>query len=528
MNLVLKYAVLPSLLLSLSTSCKHEDRKSGLESEISGSASNLPSDLGVGFDSETQVIKSQCVTGSPVWRGAQDSSIEYGQDLSFNDIVKSYGGGAKVGATVFGFDVKGAAEFASKNASTEYSSTITLVNKVSLKKLILSNPKLTTQGKAELSEGRASDTVRETCGNEFFNEIEYGAQIFVVAKFDFASAQDKVEFKGNASVSLLGIGEIGGSISHLSDKVKKSGRVSITARQVGGNPEELSSILSTGVISCSLVDFEKTCLPALTAIVKYASEDFRKSLSSSPDPQDLYEAQLAADAAAAKGKTVAKRDPGNAKGWAEVNFITAKYADILIEGARLVPEIDVPLINAEIERTRSLVYDDFQVQLKDSERASSLLRDTSLSDIKRKRITEIESATTKNKEVLASIGKTCMAQPGKCIETYKKYKSEQVQAYDARQLSFDICLIKADMDNTSWVLKGADSKAIGTIRFNSDGNLAGYSSNDEKTWKVDGCLLRLYNASGVATTVFGKIEESGDSMSGQGLKDAPRTLDRQK
>ncbi|RZA21598.1 MAG: hypothetical protein EOP10_16445, partial [Proteobacteria bacterium] len=101
LSLYPKHLALPLMIFAMASSCKHED-KSGLESEISGSAANLPSDLGVGFDSETQVIKSQCVTGTPVWRGAQDSSIEYGQDLSFNDIMKSYGGGAKVGATVYG------------------------------------------------------------------------------------------------------------------------------------------------------------------------------------------------------------------------------------------------------------------------------------------------------------------------------------------------------------------------------------------------------------------------------------------
>ncbi|RYZ86536.1 MAG: hypothetical protein EOP04_13680 [Proteobacteria bacterium] len=415
-------------------------------------------------------------------------------------------------------------EFASKNATTEYSSSITLVNKVSLKKLLLSSPRLTKTGKAELEEDRARDTVRETCGNEFFNEIEYGAQIFVVAKFDFASAQDKIEFKGNASVSLLGIGEIGGNISHLSDKVKKSGRVSISARQVGGNPEELSKILSSGVISCSLVDFEKTCLPALQAIVKYASEDFRKGLEGAPDPQIQYEQELAAEAAVKRGEAPPKKDPGNAKGWAEVNFITAKYSDVKIDGARLVPEVDIPLVNAEIERTRAQVYDEFQVQLMDSERAANLLRDSTLSDIKRKRIKEIAASTNKNKDALATVGKGCMITPGKCVESYANYKNTQMQVYDERQLSLGICLVKSDMDDTSWALKGDANKALGTIRFNPDGKLDGYTSETEKTWKVDGCILRFYNEADVASTVFGKIEESGKAMSGQASDNTSRSL----
>lgn len=521
MHTLLKKALIPSVLLALTASCKHEDKKSDLESEVSGSATNLPSDLGVGFDSDTQVIKSQCVTGTPVWRGAQDSSIEYGQDLSFNDIVKSYGGGAKVGATVYGFDVKGAAEFASKNASTEYSSNLTLVNKITLKKLVLANPRLTAQGEAEMSDGRARDTVRETCGNEYFNEIEYGAQLFVVAKFDFASAQDKIEFKGNASVSLLGIGELGGSISHLSDKVKKSGRVTITARQVGGNPEDLSSILSSGVITCSLVDFEKTCLPALTAIVKYASEDFRKSLSSLPDPQTLYEKELAAGSAS-KNKT----NPGNAKGWAEVNFITAKYSDVKIGSARLVPEIDIPLVNADITKTRAQVYDDFQIALNDAQRATDLLRDPSLSDLKRKQILAIESATNKNRDALATVGTTCMAQPAKCIEAYRKYKAEQMKSYDSRQLSFGICLIKSDLDDTSWNYLLSEKAAPVAIKLNASGTVANATDKDTKTWKVDGCILRFYNDAGTATTVFGKIDDSGTTMSGPGADESTRTLNR--
>ncbi len=528
MNSSLKNALLPSLLALSTFACKSDGHKSQLESEISGSATSLPSDLGVGFDSETQVIKSQCVSGSPVWRGAQDSSIEYGQDLSFNDIMKSYGGGAKVGATVYGFDVKGGADFATQNAATEYSSNLTLTNKITLKKLVLSNPRLTAIGKSELSNGRAKDTVRETCGNEYFNEIEYGAQIFVVAKFDFANAQDKIEFKGNASVSLLGVGELGGNISHLSDNVKKNSRVSISARQVGGNPEQLSSILSTGVISCSLVDFDKTCLPALTAIVKYASEDFRKSLESLPDPQDLYEQEQAAQAAIAAGDLKPKRDPGNAKGWAEVNFITAKYADAKIDGAKLVPEVDVPLLNTDIIKTRAQVYDDFQVALKDSQRASDLLRDPTLSDLKRQQIQAIDAATSKNRENLANVGTVCMNQPAKCIDTYRKYKAEQLQAYDARALSFGICLVPSDINDTTWILRGADAKEIATIRLLASGTVADDPSADDKTWKVDGCILRFYNAAGGATTVFGKIDDTGTTMSGVGVKDAPRSLERKK
>lgn len=527
MKLNSKHLVLPLLLITVGTACKHKDG-SQLESEISGSAGNLPSDLGVGFDSETQVIKSQCVTGTPVWRGAQDSSIEYGQDLSFNDIIKSYGGGAKAGGNIAGFDVNGSASFASKNAANEFSSTITLVNKVSLKRLVLANPRLTKQGKAELIEDRARDTVRETCGNEFFNEIEYGAQIFVVAKFDFANAQDKLEFKGSASVSLLGIGELGGNISHLSDKVKKSGRVSISARQVGGNPEDLSSIMSTGVISCSLVDFERTCLPALSAIVQYASNDFRKSLASSPDPEVMYQKELEAGAVEEGEGVRTKRNPGNAKGWAEVNFITAKYADLKIDGARLVPEIDIPLTNVDIDRARTQVYDDFQVQLLDSERAATMLRDGTLSDIKRKRIKEIDLATTKNKENLAVVGKTCMTQPGKCLEAYSNYKSQQLQAYDSRQLSLGICLVKSDIDASSWILKGDAGKNLGTVVFNADGTLTGYTSEDEKSWKVEGCILRFYKDPATVSTVFSKVEESGDAMNGESTSGEMRSLVRSK
>ncbi len=522
-----KKVVLPLIFMSLTSaslvSCKH-DGKSNLESEISGSATNLPSDLGVGFDNETQVIKSQCVTGTPVWRGAQDASIEYGQDLSYDDIIKAYGGGAKIGASVAGFDVKGAAEFASKNATTEYSSSISLVNKISLKKLILANPKLTELGKSELVENRARDTVRETCGNEFFNQIEYGAQIFVIAKFDFANAQDKIEFKGNASVSLLGIGELGGNISHLSDKIKKSGRVTISARQVGGNPEELSKILSSGVITCSLVDFEKTCLPALTAIVKYASEDFREGLKKSPDPQLQYENELSES----KSAKDTKRNPGDAKGWAEVNFITAKYANVKIGGARLVPEIDVPLVNVEIERTRSNVFDEFQVNLLDAERATALLRDATLSDTRRIRIKEIDLATSKNKENLAEVGQICMSEPTKCIATYARYKKEQLQAYDRRHLSSGICLVKSDIDNSSWILSGADKKTIATARFNADGTITGYSNDNEKSWKVEGCILRFYNSAGLSTTVFSKIDDSGNSMSGEASDNSQRYLVRSK
>ncbi|MBC7660991.1 MAG: hypothetical protein H7249_14940 [Chitinophagaceae bacterium] len=501
-----------ALLSALASSaCKHDNDKpagSGLESSVSGSADKLPASLGVGFDSETQTKKTKCVEGTAVWRGAQDAKFEFGQDLTFESILREIAGGAEIGGRLQVYDIKGAADFASKYASTAYSSTITISNNVTLKKLLLQNVKMTAAGKAETVEGKPLDTIRATCGDEYFDTIVYGAQLFVVAKFDFESAQDKLEFKGSASVSLAGVGQLGGQISTLSDKLKRHSKVSITARQVGGNTDELSSVLSSEIITCSLADFEAKCLPMLVKIVNYTKDTFREGLKNLPDPE--------------------KSKIGDPKGWAEMAFTTTRYADEKIDGVVMVPTIDTPLVTAEIEHDRALIYDSFQLMLMDHERATKLLRDFTLSDLQRKRIEDIEKATADNKDALASAGDVCMKQPTKCVAKFADYMAN-VKPYDARLLSLDICLIKADIDGTTWAFSRSNGTFIDNVTLASSGKIENHTSEYEKTWKVDGCILSFVNVNGVPSTIFDKIE-SADRMTGVFMQDNSfrHVLDRKK
>ena len=495
MRSISRYSLLSVLLSAALFGCKHDSKDqpaSDLESEVSGSAAKLPSSLGVGFDSETQTRKTKCVEGTPVWRGAQDAKFEFGQDLSFDQILKEISGGGNVGAKLSVFDIKGAADFASKYASSQYSSTITLSNNVTLKKLLLQNPHLTDAGQAEVSGGKTTETVRKTCGDEYFDTIVYGAQLFVVAKFDFQSAQDKLAFKGSAAVSLAGVGELGGQISNLNDKIKRNSKVSITARQVGGNTDELSSILSAEIITCSLEEFDKKCLPMLVKIVNYAKDSFREGLKKLPDPEN--------------------NKVGDPKGWAEITFSTTKYADEKIDGIVLIPNIDVPLITEEIEKNRGQIYDSFQAMLLDNERAAKLLRDFTLSDFQRKKVEEVERSTAANKDALAVVGDVCMKTPAKCEAKYADYKAS-VKTYDQRLLSLDICLTKADIDNTSWNFTRSNGSFIGKVTLASSGKIENYNSEYETTWKVDGCILRFINVNGVPSTIYDQIE-SVDRMTG--------------
>ena len=121
MRLLSKFLIFPIATIFLLESCKSSRGKndSELEGEISGLSDKVPGNLGYGFESDTQTLKSPCVSGFPQWAGAFESHVNYGQDLDLATLQNIFSGGANLGVKLSIFDVKGAADVAVKQAVDE-------------------------------------------------------------------------------------------------------------------------------------------------------------------------------------------------------------------------------------------------------------------------------------------------------------------------------------------------------------------------------------------------------------------------
>lgn len=475
------------------------NEQSVLNGEISGQASRLPNGLGQGFESDTQTLKANCITGDLVYAGGPAAEVNYTQDVTYDEVLDNISGGLNVGVGINIFDIKGAADFASKEASDAFSSTITLTSTAAVKSAVLQNIRLTDLGKAMAKDGQVSEAVRKNCGDEFVSQIDYSAKLFINTKFRFNSAQDRLEFKGSASMSLLGIGELGGNISKLSDNLKKNSSVSITAKQIGGNPENLSKILDDSVISCNLADFEAKCLPMLKALVKYAREDFPASLAQDPVPT-------------------------SSKGWAEILYKTDKYSDHpILSGSDVVtfvPQKNDSLLTREIEQARNNTYDEYEKQMTAYVRASDLLRDFPLDDSQREKVTAVMEATAQNRKSLANVGEICLKTPTSCIEQFEKYKANAV-AFDERNLSTKVCLSHADIADSKWSFGRTNGDAIGTIILAANGKILESGHTNETKWAVEGCILRFYSDKNIVTTTFDIMANKEHLIGNYYAKDRP-------
>jgi len=395
-------------LLTLSSCGPNETTTSVTQSEISGSTDLVPASLGKGFDSLTQTIKGKCVTGTPVWAGAPEADVAYLHDLDFDTLLVNFNGGINVGAKIALFEIKGAGEYASKNAADEFSSTVSLVNNITIKKKVLDELRLDEAMRPYIvSGGKVSPDVRTLCGDEFVSTAVYGASLIVNAKFSFKSREDKKEFNASAGLSLAqlsDLGELGGKIGRLNSRLKTSSQVTISARQVGGDPEKLASILASEVVSCNLAAFEEKCLPMLTRLIEYARDTengFRSGLGASPEP-DAKE---------------------TAKGWAQLRFITTPFEDEPIEGKFLVTKTGTPALSDEIRDARDEVYSLNRISVQDLERAAILIKNYNLSDEQLKSLQDLQSAISRNKIDLAALTKLCIKKPDQCVKELERYKT---------------------------------------------------------------------------------------------------------
>lgn len=346
-------------------------------------------EIGHAYDTAKEQFNiGACVEGEEKKGGlGGESELLVSQDIDFDSMVKLLNGQLSAGANFPGISVKGAVDYASRNASTNYSSTYTLFYEVKPESVWLIPKTLKVNSFGQKAINMGEKVMLETCGDEYLSEIAYGSRLLVNLKFVFANSLDKRSIEGELSAAIseagVDIAKVEGSLKKVDDKVKDKIVVLLEAEQYGGDEARLVEILPDNFLECRL-DNAEACFKMFNRTIAYArtmTEQLSDSSSYKP-----------------------------------IRFITESYKDALL--TELMPSELTPIINDRIDRKRRELYRMYKEYLQDNDRSSKILRyyKKFLNVDEIKAIDEIKRHTEDNATEVFKALESCYEMPRTCVE----------------------------------------------------------------------------------------------------------------
>lgn len=122
------------------------------------------------------------------------------------------------------------------------------------------------------------------CGDQFIDSYKSGATLIMGLKVEFQSSASKQSFMFHSGTSFGSFGSVSIDLQNTAQKYSISGKVTIEAYQMGGNPSQLSKILNKDdkgnyyAAMCSLTDMV-SCQKAVNGLLDYATERFTSQVS---------------------------------------------------------------------------------------------------------------------------------------------------------------------------------------------------------------------------------------------------------
>jgi hypothetical protein len=372
--------------------------------EIPSTAQSSKGVLGEGYNSDAQDFVGECVTGGVSFVGAQNAAIEFSKSMDSNSVASELGFGAGMKAKYGIMTTSGSSTFARSTKATSFSEVTIYRASYTFKNKKLVNVSLTPVGQTAQGAGQGGggftyENWDLTCGNEFIDQITLGASLYVCARIEFASREEKTRltakfnFKGPAFSA-------SGNIKNASQSIGKRASITITAFQLGGHVELLSQIFSatlpgsgnqaSAILRCSM-DNPDACLAVFDKAIQYATntsdpKSFPNQISPLSDFNNLT--------------------PG---GPAELKYITAPWSDLALYSA---PQV----VNEAIKQARDSIERLFDFYLALVERIEELRSGTiRLSRRQRDTLLEIERTVQENITLIIDAAIKAYSKPGDAV-----------------------------------------------------------------------------------------------------------------
>lgn len=317
------------------------------------------------------------------------NTLTLNKNMSFKAMLNALSGDLEFGIALQALTVDGAFSYASRNASTRYNETYTLI--FNMQGITLSLPEgglpvLSAYG--ERVKRRNAELILKACGDEYISQIDLGAKFFVTLNIEYASEEDKKFFFGMLNINMEDLGSVQGELKYKYDEISNRVKVSVEAFQLGGDSSQLSRIISNNdstsknaLIKCTIEDL-KFCLDALNSVIKYA-----KSLHKQFDLT-----------------TADKMVP--------LAYHTSSYSAHLGLGKPLL----TPLQKKELTREKQLMYGDMLVTIQDLNRAQYILSAYDLSAKATSMIEGIVHDALAINKIRAQALATCYEKPQDCLK----------------------------------------------------------------------------------------------------------------
>jgi len=365
--------------------------------DVAASTANRSALAGYAYSAEKQqFVGNACVKGGLSNAGFTNSSFSFQQSMSESEAAEqlgfSAGGRARFGLT----QVSASARFARNSASTKYS-----VSAIWLSDYLLPAQKLSTDvGYSEIGKSVSSNSERwrETCGEEYVEEVVRGAQLFFSIRVEFSSIERKQEFQTQFNLS-GSVASVQASLDKATHDFSQDAKVTISARQVGGDVSKLTDVFGkeeaavAGFVQCNLGNFTE-CAQVIGRALKYAS-----------DTKHGFPSQIA---------------NGATPGPADLTYRTAKYSAVAI-----YPNVN-PLLDAANKDARQRLNGIFDDQFSQQVLAEQLGSVLGLSKERLDAIAQQRKVIGSNMALILDAAKVCYDEVDHCYTTVQSLKLQQI------------------------------------------------------------------------------------------------------
>jgi hypothetical protein len=275
--------------------------------DVGSGASNLFIRPGQGFDKASEQFFPQCVRSSPEIHGPP-GAVEISMDHSvnsekiYNDMGFNVGARAKFKLGVVTTDVDFKTDLARTTSQDSYSEAFVFRAAYDLGNIGLDDNSFSN---TQIGDGAEKTmTWTENCGDEFVYQVKTGARFYVIYRIDFASKAAKDWFHLHAHLDANGqITQVNldTDLHTNSYHLRKQAKVHVEAYQFGGDPTQLTAVLtgtggsiekqdqaSRALLDCSIDNLE-ACKLLLSNATSYLRTDAPNGL-----PQQLQKTANAA------------------------------------------------------------------------------------------------------------------------------------------------------------------------------------------------------------------------------------------
>lgn len=234
---------------------------------------------GLGYSSDS-LMPAPAICYNPILtkRTKQTSEINFDNSYNFDKITDKFNISSNFNVGIGNFQIGALFSYLKEHEETSFSESFNYFQKITgnveMYYSYKSEDLLNDTGK-KIYENGENPLFRILCGDRLISSYEEGAALIFSLKLVFKDSSQKSEFKTKVNFPFGNILNISPEIEKITKKQNLGGVLKISGFQLGGDPTQLSRIISLKTSTCSLNKMED-CQDMIKTMIDYASNEFPK------------------------------------------------------------------------------------------------------------------------------------------------------------------------------------------------------------------------------------------------------------